>query len=259
MDSPLSSTSFEVETDVILSTENDMPIPTPPPATADDIVRQVLERESLSPRTTYAALKAHGQELSSEVALLLAKKIAKTALDKADASAKRIKFLLHTNDRALKAQQVALPFADQTIEAMQQRINDLEDERKDALFDAAQSTAPFHANVQECPDGYEENAGLVPDFWIYSDSVKLMARYVKRIPGTGLVHGTLGDPTATPHIHELQALPSISCNTTPDVIPAWFIQCISANSTAFPHVMDEVRRYGDWGLEAVKRQLRNYG
>jgi hypothetical protein len=77
-----------------------------------------------------------------------------------------------------------------------------------------------------------------------------MARYIKRIPGTGLVHGTLGDLSVTPHVHELQALPSISCNTTPDVIPAWFIQCISANSTAFPHVMDEVRRYSDWGLEA---------
>jgi hypothetical protein len=172
MDSPLSSVSFEVETDAILSTENEVPIPTPspaiailiPPATADDIVRQVLERESLSPRSAYAALEAHGEELSSEVALLLAKKIAEAALDKADRSAQRIKFLLHTNDRALKAQQVAFSSADQTIEAMQQRINDLEDERKDALLDAAQSTAPFRANAQECPEGYEENAGLVPDF-----------------------------------------------------------------------------------------------
>src|SRR3984957_20762307 len=77
MDSPLSSVSFEVENDVILSTENEVPIPTPtpaiaipiPPATADDIVRQVLERDSLSPRSAYNALEAHGEELSSEVAL----------------------------------------------------------------------------------------------------------------------------------------------------------------------------------------------
>jgi hypothetical protein len=102
MDSPLSSASFSVESDVILSTENETPIPTPapaiaipvPPATADDVVRQTLERDSLSPKTAYAALEAHGSELSSKVALLFAKKIAEAAMDKADRSAQRIKFLL---------------------------------------------------------------------------------------------------------------------------------------------------------------------
>jgi hypothetical protein len=84
-----------------------------------------------------------------------------------------------------------------------------------------------------------------------------LARYVKRIPGTSLAHGTLGGPNNIPHIHELQALPSIACNTTPDIIPAWFLQCISANATPFPLVMDKVRRYRDWGLEAEVERYHN--
>jgi hypothetical protein len=265
MDSPLSSISFEVETDVVLSTENTTPIPTPaptipipiPPATADDIVRQALERESLSPQSAYAALEAHGSELSPEVALLFAKKIAEAAIDKADRSAQRIKFLMRTNDKALRAQQVAITSADETIDAMQRRINNLEDQCKDFIMEQARTPAPYRDNGQECPDGFEENAGLIPDFWVHSDGIKLLARYVKRIPGTGLAHGTLGGPNDIIHTHELQALPSIACNTTPDIIPAWFLQCISANATPFPLVMDEVRKYGDWGLEAEVERYHN--
>ena len=56
MDSPLSSVSFSVESNAILSTENETPIPMPapavaipiPPATADNIVHQALERDSLT-------------------------------------------------------------------------------------------------------------------------------------------------------------------------------------------------------------------
>ena len=265
MDSPLSSVSFEVDSDVILSTENDTPIPTPapaiaipiPPATSDDIVRQALERDSLSPKTAYAALEAHGSELSPEVALLFAKKIAEAAMDKADRSAQRIKFLLTTHDKGLRAQQVALSAADQTIEAMQQRIDELEDRCKDYIYEQARTPAPYRDNGQECPDGFKENAGRVPDFWVHSDGVKLLARYVRRVPGTGTVQGTLGGPNDAIHSHELQALPSIACNTTPDVIPAWFLQCIAANATPFPLVMDEVRKYGDWGLEAEIERYHN--
>jgi hypothetical protein len=202
MDSPLSSVSFSVESNVILSTENKVPIPTPTPAiaiaipsaTTDDIVRQALERDPLSPQTTYAALETHGLELSPEVALLLAKKIAKAAMDKANRSAQRIRFLLCTNDRALQAQQVALASADKTIEAMQECLDNLEDQCKDYRIDLARKSAPFESNQCECPDGFEENAGLVPDFWVHSDGVKLLAWYVKRVPGTGTVQGTLGRP-----------------------------------------------------------------
>jgi hypothetical protein len=119
MDSPLSSVSFSIESDVVLFTENEVPIPTPtpaivipiPPTTANDIVSQVLTRESLFPQTAYASLKAHGSELSPKVVLLFAKKIAETAIDKAYRSTQRINFLLHTNNQALPAQQVAVSSA----------------------------------------------------------------------------------------------------------------------------------------------------
>ena len=206
MDSPLSSVSFSVESDVTLSTENETPIPTPtptvaipiPPATADDIVCQALKRDSLSPKTAYAALEAHGSELSPEVALLFAKKIAEAAMDKADRSTQCIKFLLTTHNKGLKAQQIALSSANETIDAMQQRINKLEDQCKDFMFKQARTPAPYRDNGQECPDGFEENAGRVPNFWVHSDGVKLLARYVKCIPGTGTIQGTSGGTQRCP-------------------------------------------------------------
>jgi hypothetical protein len=191
------------------------------------------------------------------VALLFAKKIAEAAIDKADRSAQQIKFLMRTNDKALRAQQVTITSADETIDAMQRRIHDLEGRCNDFIVEQSHTPAPYRDNGQECPNSYEENAGLVPDFWVHSDSVKLLARYVKCIPGTGLAHGTLGGPNDVIHVHELQALPSIACNTTPDIIPAWFLQCILANATPFPLVMDEVCKYGDWGLEAEVERYHN--
>lgn len=271
MESPLSSVSIEVEEDTILSTATPQPIPVPPPptilhiptATADNIVHAALEQETLSPRTAYAALEAHGSDISPEVAVLFAKKIAETAIDRADRSVERIKFLMRVHDRALNAQTIAIKTADATIEAMQQRINELEDEQQDAvrehreLTNKLSSTAPFQSNERECPEGFIENTGRVPNFWIHSDSVKLLARYVRRIPGTGLAQGTLGGPDNPIHEHELQALPSIHGSATPNIIPDWFIQSISANVTPFPHVMEEVAKYDDWGLEAeVERYHR---
>jgi hypothetical protein len=75
---------------------------------------------------------------------------------------------------------------------MQRCIHDLEAQCNDYVAEQAHTPAPYRNNGQECPDGYEENAGLIPDFWVNSDGVRLLARYVKCIPGTGLAHGTLG-------------------------------------------------------------------
>ena len=83
------------------------------------------------------------------------------------------------NKHALATQQVALSSANATLDAMCSRLAELEGEASD------------HSNnaKQECPDGFEENVGRVPNFFIKVDNVNLQARYVQRLPSMGLAQG----------------------------------------------------------------------
>ena len=70
--------------DISLVAENSIPLYVPPPVTSnDEFVTDLLTCSPLSPHTPHAALKNHGQGLSSKVALLLTKKVAQMAIDKA--------------------------------------------------------------------------------------------------------------------------------------------------------------------------------
>ena len=80
---------------------------------------------------------------------------------------------------------------------------------------------------------------------------------MRHLPGTGLVQGTLRGPNDHIHLHELYAQPSIARKTTPDIVPTWFLQAIAANVTPFAHVIDEIWKYGDWGLEAEVERYHN--
>jgi hypothetical protein len=80
--------------------------------------------------------------------------------------------------------------------------------------------------------------------------MRLLARYVCRIPGTNLAQGTLGGPGSRIHTHELQALPSIVSDTPPDVLPLWFVQSMVANQPAFLTLAQEAENLDDWGLMA---------
>ena len=241
----MASPSFET-TDIALVAENSVPLYVPPPLSQDDqFVEDLIARGPLSPRTAQAALKNHGPGLSPEVALNLAKKVAQMALNKAHNTELRLNRMARSNQQALVAQQVALASADAALEAMRARLAELEGNNNDDHVE------------QECPDGFEENAGRVPDFFVKVDGVNLQARYVRRLPGTGLVQGTLGGPNDRIHLHELYAQPSIARKTTPDIVPTWFLQAIAANATLYAHVIDEIRKYGNWGLEAEVERYHN--
>ena len=241
----MASPSIETS-DIALVAENSIPLYVPPPLSQDDqFIKDLIARGPLSPRTAQAALENHGPGLSLEVALNLAKKVAQMALDKAHNTELRLRHMERNNQQALAAQQVALASADTTLEAMRARLAELEDDGNN------------NAVKQECPDGFEENAGCVPDFFVKVDGVNLQARYVRCLPGTGLVQGTLGGPNDRIHLHELYAQPSIARETTPDIVPTWFLQAIAANTTPYAHVIDEIRKYGDWGLEAEVEHYHN--
>ena len=199
--------------DIALVAENSIPLYIPPPLSQDDqFVEDLITRGPLSPRTAQAALENHGPGLSPEVALNLAKKVAQMALDKAHNTELRLSHMERNNKQALAAQQVALASADAVLEAMRAQLAELEDNGNDGEY-----------VEQECPDRFEENAGRVPDFFVKVNGVNLQARYVRRLPGTGLVQGTLGGPNDRIHLHELYAQPSIACETTPDIVPTWFL------------------------------------
>ena len=229
MASPIVETS-----NVALIAENSIPLYIPPPLSQDDqFVEDLIARRPLSSRTAQTALENHGPGLSPEVALNLAKKVTQMALDKAHNTELCLRRMERNNQQALAAQQVALASADTALEAMRARLAKLEGDNNDNHVE------------QECPDGFEENTGRVPDFFVKVDGVNLQARYVRRLPGTGLVQGTLGDPNDHIHLHELYTQPSIACETTPNIVPTWFLQAITANATPYPHVINEIRKYGD--------------
>ena len=241
----MASPNFK-NSDIALVAENSIPLYVPPPLSPDDqFVEDLITCGPLSPRTAQAALENHGSGLSPEVALNLAKKVAQMALDKAHNTKLRLSRMERNNKQALTAQQVALASADTALETMRARLAELEGDGDEDHVE------------QECPDGFEENAGRVPDFFVKVDGVNLQARYVCRLPGTGLIQGTLGGPNDHIHLHELYAQPSIARETTPDIVPAWFLQAIAANATPYAHVIEEIRKYGDWGLEAEVERYHN--
>ena len=200
-------------------------------------VCSILGHGPPSPRMAYNLLAAHGESLSPKIALLLVKESACLAIDRADRYNTCLNALGRQSEQALAAQRVTLSSADEVIRQLTQRVQELEGS-------GASSPEP------ECPTDFEENAGHVPDFYVKEDGVRLQARYVRHVPGTGLVKGTLGGPQDRIYLHELYAQPSLVSDSIPDPLPAWFINSISANSPVFSDVMQAARSTGDWGLEA---------
>ena len=89
------------------------------------------------------------------------------------------------------------------------------------------------ANAVECPEGFEENRGLVPHFPIVIDRFTLQARYIKYI-NQGRVMGTAGGPNDAIFIQDLYATFRIDNDHVPEPLPAWFLRHIQANSDTYP-------------------------
>ena len=234
-----SEPEFALSTEVIHPTEIAIPA-----ASANDIVRSILGHGPPSPRTAHNLLAAHGESLSPEVALLLAKESAHLAIDRADGYNARLNALGRQSEQALATQCVALSSVDEVVRQLTQRVQELEGS-------GASSPEP------ECPTDFEENAGRVPNFYVKEDGVHLQARYIHQVPGTGLVEGTLSSPQDHIYLHELYAQPSLVSDSVPDPLPAWFINSTTANSPVFANVMQEARSTGDWGLEAEIERYNN--
>ena len=105
------------------------------------------------------------------------------------------------------------------------------------------------ANAVECPEGFEENRGQVPNFPIVVDGFTMQACYVKYID-QGQVMGTAGGPNDAIFIQDLYATSRINNDHVPEPLPAWFLQHIQANSDTYPLIIQEFQRAKDWGVHA---------
>ena len=123
-----------------------------------------------------------------------------------------------------------------TVEDLQSRLRTYED-----------------ANAVECPEGFEENRGQVPNFPIVVDGFTMQARYVKYID-QGRVMGTAGGPNDAIFIQDLYATSRIDNDHVPEPLPAWFLSHIQANSDTYPLVIKEFQRGKDWGVHADVQQ-----
>jgi hypothetical protein len=232
------------EVEIALSTEEIAPRYLHPEQEADPtFVQTLLAKGPPSPRSARSFLDNYGASLSSEDAVTMAKKLAQLAVDREDTTNMRVKHvtaLAHVASQAHREQTYELETA---LASLKDRLAELESRLAD-------SDTPILPLAPHCPPDFTENVGLVPDFYIREDGMRLLARYVCRVPGTNLVQGTLGGPGARIHSHELQALPSIVSDTPPEVLPCWFVQSMAANQPAFPILLASAEATGDWGLTA---------
>ena len=117
--------------------------------------------------------------------------------------------------------------------------------------DAAGDAFSDDASEVSLPEGWEENRGQAPNFFIhFQDGQKVMAPFIKQLEGTSQILGTLGGPSDPYFSHELVAAPQGELTEFPKILPAWLVHLLGTDSTAFPTVLREAARLDDWGLVA---------
>ena len=109
-----------------------------------------------------------------------------------------------------------------------------------------------HKPDAECPEGFEENYGRLPDFTIPdANSIMQQARYVKL--GNGPVPftlSTLGQDNNPVYQYDLFTAPLYIRNTPTKPLPMWLIDAISGKSSSYHQAMELACSTDNWGLVA---------
>ena len=252
-----SQSSFQptpcTEVEIALPTEDIAPLYIPPRLQSDDdlAIQRLLAGSPPSPHSARAALNTHGANLSHETALALVKKLAQLAEDQ-DTATKIQLCRIHDNaDITSQAHLETTTYLKESLAKLKERLAELESHLTDANTGAPFLLAPH------CPPHFTDNHGLVPNFYIRKDGMRLLTRYVRRVPGTNLAQGTLGGADPRIYTHELQALPSIVSDTPPDVLPLWFVQSMAANQPTFHYLIKVADALQDWGLSTDIQYYHN--
>ena len=104
----------------------------------------------------------------------------------------------------------------------------------------------------ECPEGFEENHGQLPNFIIPdADGIMHQARYIQL--GTSAIPfalGTLGQEGDPIFQYELYTAPSYIHDSPTEPLPMWLIDAISGKVSSYHQALDLARSTDDWGLAA---------
>jgi hypothetical protein len=118
-------------------------------------------------------------------------------------------------------------------------------EAHDEIQQLRKELTDLHAEISrkpdpECPEGFEENHGCLPDFTLTaSNNIQRQARYIQL--GDGLIpttYGTLGGPDNPIFEYTLYATSCYSVDQPSKPLPMWFIDCISSKSAAYHQAME---------------------
>ena len=100
-------------------------------------------------------------------------------------------------------------------------------------------------------NGWETNDDRLPGFLIPGpDGDKVVAPYIKRTPEGTHALGSLGGPADPLHAYELYAAPTDHRQAMPDTSPPWLTSLLTADTQAYPVLLQEAERLDDWGLIA---------
>ena len=165
------------EIEIALSTEDIAPLYIPLCLQLDDdlAIQRLLADGPPSPRSARAALDTHGENISRETALAMAKKLAQLAEDRDMATRAQLRRVCDDTNVASQAHLKTMAYLEEFLAKLKERLAELESHLSDSNTGAPFLLAPH------CPPHFVENHGLVPDFYIHEDGMRLLARYVRRV------------------------------------------------------------------------------
>jgi hypothetical protein len=112
----------------------------------------------------------------------------------------------------------------------------------------------------EAPQGYEENLGRAPSFYIpQAPGVWALAKWVRQLPD-GRVEGyTARDgPTDQPYAAEIYTTNYYDNDDPPEPLPNWFLAALMGGPTEFHTLREGVAGLDDWGSLAEVLRHRRY-
>ena len=229
--------------------------PTPYPSTTtsqlDDETLERVNTDAIDPVSAVNLLPlGDGEPLNVQVAL------ARQAARSATQHLTRVQARLRSKaDDVQRLEQEARDAAGRHADELQLLTDELADLRSSyhaARFPVGGRSriAPEEGEIT-LANGWEINDDQLPGFLIpgpHGD--KVVAPYIKQAPDGTHALGSLGGPADPIHAYELYASPTDHRQAMPDTLPPWLVNILTADSQAFPVLIQEAARLDDWGFTA---------
>jgi len=151
---------------------------------------------------------------------------------------------------------------DTTTEEIQELRTELEQTR-DSLGLANKHLEEFVEAFEVPPDGFEENTGQAPRFFIpLGEGVEVPPKWVKRLRGEKVAgYTSRQNKHDTPYIADLYASPKHSdadanLNLPSEPMPGWFRRILVGGIGNFDTMVGEANKLEDWGVGADIERAR---